>query len=167
MRKVYRGRDIEVSFDLDICIHVAECLRGNRDVFKLDRRPWVVPDLADADVVAEVVHRCPSGALQYKRHDGGPEETHDGATTVTPIRNGPLYVIGEIEVRREDGSIETLPRATLCRCGQSNHKPFCDNEHLKIKFQAPGTPMLIHLSPVRPHDITEPISKSEDPRRLN
>ncbi|HEX9098088.1 MAG TPA: (4Fe-4S)-binding protein [Candidatus Dormibacteraeota bacterium] len=26
MRKVYRGRDIEVSFDLDLCIHVAECL---------------------------------------------------------------------------------------------------------------------------------------------
>jgi uncharacterized Fe-S cluster protein YjdI len=28
MRKVYRGRDIEVSFDLDVCIHVGECLRG-------------------------------------------------------------------------------------------------------------------------------------------
>ena len=37
MRKVYRSRDIEVSFDLDVCIHVGECLRGDRSVFKLDR----------------------------------------------------------------------------------------------------------------------------------
>jgi uncharacterized Fe-S cluster protein YjdI len=41
VRKVYRGRDIEVSFDLDICIHVGECLRGERSVFMLERRPWV------------------------------------------------------------------------------------------------------------------------------
>ena len=34
MRKVYRGRDVEVSFDLDICIHVGECLRGDRQVLK-------------------------------------------------------------------------------------------------------------------------------------
>lgn len=166
MRKVYRGRDIEVSFDLDICIHIAECLRGNRDVFQLDRRPWVMPDLAEAEVVAEVVRRCPSGALQYRRHDGRPEEQHTG-TTVTPIKNGPLLVVGEVEVRREDGTVETLPRATLCRCGQSNHKPFCDNEHLRIQFQAAGQPMMIHLSPVRPHDIEQPMTKEEDPRRLD
>lgn len=166
MRKVYRGRDIEVSFDLDICIHVAECLRGNRDVFQLDRRPWVLPDLADADVVAEVVRRCPSGALMYRRHDGRPEEEHDGTTTVTPLKNGPLLVVGRVEVRREDGTLEILPRATLCRCGLSNHKPFCDNEHLRGGFQAPGTPLMIHLSPVRPRDVTEPITKEQDPRRF-
>lgn len=35
VRKVYRGKDIEVSFDLDICIHVGECLRGQAQVFDL------------------------------------------------------------------------------------------------------------------------------------
>ncbi|HKA49001.1 MAG TPA: (4Fe-4S)-binding protein [Candidatus Dormibacteraeota bacterium] len=61
MRKVYRGEDIEVSFDLDICVHIGECLRGHEGVFQLRRRPWVLPDEADADAVAEVVERCPSG----------------------------------------------------------------------------------------------------------
>jgi uncharacterized Fe-S cluster protein YjdI/CDGSH-type Zn-finger protein len=163
VRKVYRGRDIEVSFDLDICIHVAECLRGQRQVFELNRRPWILPDAAGADEVVDVVRRCPSGALLYRRLDGGAQEDPDGSTTVTPIRNGPLLVSGNIEVRREDGSVETLPRATLCRCGESEHKPFCDNQHLKIGFQAPGIPFRIHLSPVRSR-LDSPISKEEDPR---
>ncbi|TMC85457.1 MAG: hypothetical protein E6J06_03785, partial [Chloroflexi bacterium] len=140
MRKVYRGRDIEVSFDLDICIHIGECLRGERNVFKLDRRPWALPDAGEADEVARVVELCPSGALLYKRMDGGQEERCDRPTRMTPIRDGPLLVTGEIEVKREDGTVETLPRATLCRCGQSEHKPFCDNQHLAIKFRAPGSP---------------------------
>ena len=165
VRKVYRGADIEVSFDLDLCVHIGECLRGDRRVFDLERRPWVLPDAGAADSVAEIVERCPSGALLYRRHDGGAQEAHEG-TSVIPIRNGPLMVTGDIEVRREDGTVERLPRVTLCRCGSSNNKPFCDNEHLVTGFRAPGVPFKIHISPVRPAPA-EPISKSEDPRRLS
>jgi uncharacterized Fe-S cluster protein YjdI/CDGSH-type Zn-finger protein len=166
VRKVYRGRDVEVSFDLDICIHIGECLRGHPQVFQLDRRPWVLPDAAGADEVAEVVRRCPSGALLYKRLDGEPQEDPDGPTVVTPMRDGPLLVTGKIEVRHEDGTVETLPRATLCRCGQSQHKPFCDNQHLATGFRAPGQAFRIHLSPVRLR-LDKPMSKVEDPRGRN
>ena len=164
MRKVYRGRDVEVTFDLDICIHVGECLRGDPKVFKLQRRPWVLPDAGAAEVIAEVVERCPSGALMYRRLDGGSQEEHSGATTVTAMRNGPLLVTGNVEVRHEDGTVETLPRATLCRCGQSLHKPFCDNQHIATGFRAPGVAFKIHLSPVRPHSADQPIATAEDPR---
>lgn len=166
MRKVYRGRDIEVSFDLDVCIHIGECLRGDRDVFKLDRRPWALPDAGDPDVVAKVVELCPSGALQYRRLDGGPQEEPGPTTKVTPMRDGPLLVTGYVEVKHEDGTVETLPRATLCRCGESQHKPFCDNQHLKIGFKAPGVAFKIHLSPVRLR-LDEPLTKAADPRRLD
>jgi uncharacterized Fe-S cluster protein YjdI/CDGSH-type Zn-finger protein len=166
VRKVYSGRDIEVSFDLDICIHIGEFLRGQAQVFQLNRRPWVLPDSAGADEVSEVVRRCPSGALLYKRLDGGPQEEPDGSTTITPMRDGPLLVTGKIEVRREDGTVEILPRATLCRCGESQHKPFCDNQHLAVGFRAPGVPFRIHLSPVRSR-LDKPISKAEDPRGQN
>ena len=163
MRKVYRGQDIEVSFDLDLCIHVAECLRGEPSVFKLNRRPWILPDSAGAAEVAEVVRRCPSGALLYHRHDGAQDEDPDGPTKVTPIKNGPLLVTGKVEVRREDGTVEVLPRASLCRCGESNNKPFCDNQHIAAGFRAPGVAFRIQLSPVRPR-LDEPISRAEDPR---
>jgi len=163
VRKVYRGRDIEVSFDLDLCIHVAECLRGERRVFQLNRRPWILPDAAGPDQVAEVVRRCPSGALLYHRLDDGRHEDPDGPAKVTPIKNGPLLVTGRVEVRREDGTVEELPRATLCRCGQSNNKPFCDNQHIAARFRAPGVPFRVQLSPVRPQ-LDQPMSKAEDPR---
>src|SRR4029453_3745196 len=129
MRRTYRGDRIEVSFDLDRCIHVGECLLSQPDVFELNRRPWIDADAADPDVIAQVVERCPSGAPQYRRFDGGPAARHE-TTPVEPMRNGPLRVTGEIHVRLEDGSEEILPRATLCRCGESGHKPFCDNTHL-------------------------------------
>jgi uncharacterized Fe-S cluster protein YjdI/CDGSH-type Zn-finger protein len=167
MRKVYRGRDIEVSFDLDICIHVGECLRGEPRVFKLERRPWALPDEGDADVVARVIELCPSGALQYHRLDGKPQEQHRGTAKVTPIRDGPLMVVGDIQVTRDDGTVEVLPRATLCRCGESQHKPFCDNQHLRTGFKAPGEKIKIHLTPVRPVSVEEPMTKVEDPRRLD
>lgn len=163
VRKTYRGEDVEVSFDLDICVHIGECLRGNADVFRLDRRPWALPDMAPADEVAAVVRRCPSGALLYKRHDGKPNEDPGDVTKVTPMRDGPLLVTGRIDVRHEDGTVETLPRATLCRCGESQHKPFCDNQHLATGFKAPGQQFKIHLSPVRTR-LDKPMTKAEDPR---
>jgi uncharacterized Fe-S cluster protein YjdI/CDGSH-type Zn-finger protein len=162
MRKTYTGTVIEVSFDLDQCIHIGECLRDLPEVFDLRRRPWLLPDAGDPQAVAEVVERCPSGALQYRRLDGGPDEETQ-RITLTPMRNGPLRITGRIRIRRDDGTEEILPRATLCRCGGSANKPFCDNTHLRNGFRAAGEPFRIRLSGVRPA-IHEPITAAEDPR---
>ena len=163
MRRTYRGKDIEVTFDLDLCTHIGECLRRGPEVFELRRRPWITPDALRVDDVAAVVQRCPSGALQYRRLDGGPDEDDAGPPRLTPIRNGPLLVHGRVDVKLEDGSVESLPRASLCRCGQSANKPFCDNTHLRIAFRAPGEVIHIELSPVRT-ETGAPIAKSTDPR---
>lgn len=163
MRRSYVGRDVEVSFDRDLCIHVGACLAGLPAVFELHRRPWILPDAAAADAVAEVVRRCPSGALRYRRLDGGPEEAPVPTTTVTPLRNGPLLLSGALEVTRADGDVEVTPRATLCRCGRSANKPFCDNSHLASDFTAPGGRLRIPASPVR-RGPDEPILAADDPR---
>ncbi len=68
-RKVYAGEEICVSFDLDICQHSGVCTHGLPEVFNVDRRPWISPDEADADRVADIVNQCPSGALQYEWTD--------------------------------------------------------------------------------------------------
>ena len=162
MRKTYRGDAIEVTFDLDRCIHVGECLLSQPEVFDLRRRPWIDPNADGPHTVAATVERCPSGALQYRRLDGGPGESH-ASTSVVPMRNGPLLVTGEVRVRLDDGTEEILPRATLCRCGKSARKPFCDNTHLQIGFQAPGELFKIRLSPVRPR-VEDPMTAADDPR---
>ena len=95
MRRTYRGERIEVSFDLGRCIHIGECLRLLPELFELDRRPWLLPDAAEPDAIAETVGHCPSGALLFRRLGDGPQEAYP-STTVTPIRNGPLLVTSEI-----------------------------------------------------------------------
>ena len=49
--------------------------------------------------------------------------------------SGPLWVRGGITVESKDGSsYERRNRVTLCRCGASSNKPFCDGSHASIKF---------------------------------
>ena len=53
--------------------------------------------------------------------------------------NGPLRVEGSVELVWADGTpVDTTgkPFLSLCRCGASSNKPFCDGMHTKIGFQA-------------------------------
>jgi uncharacterized Fe-S cluster protein YjdI len=134
----YSTDRITVEWRADRCIHSANCVRSLPLVFDPKRRPWVDVNAADADAIATAVLRCPTGALNFVRHDGGPQETADVPTTLTPIRNGPLYVRGHVEVRGLDGHvIRGGTRVSLCRCGLSRQSPFCDNtcrnEHWREK----------------------------------
>ena len=91
-----------------------------------------------ADEIAEVVERCPTGALHYRRLDGGPEEQAPADTTIRPTRDGPLYVRGHVVVRDEAGEvIREDTRMALCRCGNSRQMPFCDNSHRLVGFRDP------------------------------
>src|SRR2546430_17612683 len=79
------------------------------------------------------------------------------------MRNGPLLVRGRVDVKHEDGTVETLPRAALCRCGQSANKPFCDKTHLRTGFRAPGELIHIELSAVRER-TDMPLERAAGPR---
>lgn len=72
-KKVYEGRSITVTFEARRCLHAAECVNGLPEVFDTAKRPWIRPDGAEAERLAEVVRRCPSGALRYEFADGGVE----------------------------------------------------------------------------------------------
>lgn len=61
----YTGEAIDVFFNKDTCIHSANCVNGNSDVFDTKRRPWILADEAEAEEVARVIDTCPSGALKY------------------------------------------------------------------------------------------------------
>jgi len=163
-RRTYQGAHIEVSFDSTLCIHATECVRGLPAVFDRGRRPWVLPDNASGDDVGAVIRRCPTGALSYTRLDGQPDEQTATHTTVTPVENGPLAVRGNLVIRHEDGTVERLPRAALCRCGQSKNKPFCDGSHLKAGFRATGAPPEEAVSdpatPAPPHPVTGEVTQA-------
>jgi CDGSH-type Zn-finger protein/uncharacterized Fe-S cluster protein YjdI len=133
----YKGDNIEVHYNLGRCIHAAECVRGLPDVFQRDRRPWIVPDLDSADRVAEIILKCPTGALTFDRKDGGNLEPIPETNIIQINEDGPHYVRGNVQIKSPDGTVlKSETRLALCRCGASANKPYCDNSHLKIGFQA-------------------------------
>jgi uncharacterized Fe-S cluster protein YjdI len=67
-RKAYEGKDITVTFDLDVCQHAGRCVRGVPEVFNTQLKPWIEPDNAPAEKIAAVIDTCPSGALEYQLH---------------------------------------------------------------------------------------------------
>jgi CDGSH-type Zn-finger protein len=68
---------------------------------------------------------------------GNPSST---PATITPYRDGPLIVRGNVEITDVDGRVVESNRATvaLCRCGRSALKPFCDGSHRLTGFHAPS-----------------------------
>lgn len=91
------------------------------------------------------VNHCPSGRLvAWERSTGKPVEHHlpvsIGVVEDPPEGvSGPLWVRGGVPVIAADGfAYEVRNRVTLCRCGASKHKPFCDGSHAAIKFRDSG-----------------------------
>ncbi len=68
----YHTDRITVQWHAERCIHSGNCVHALPRVFNPRRRPWVDIDAADAETIERAVLRCPSGALRFVRHDGGP-----------------------------------------------------------------------------------------------
>jgi CDGSH-type Zn-finger protein/uncharacterized Fe-S cluster protein YjdI len=125
-------------FDQKKCIHSRHCVTGAPQVFLANvQGPWIKPDEMDVDLLAGIAHVCPSGAIRYRRKDGHAEEPVPPVNLVAIREAGPYAVRAEIQL---DGQPTTFYRATLCRCGGSKNKPFCDGTHHAIKFDATGEP---------------------------
>jgi uncharacterized Fe-S cluster protein YjdI/CDGSH-type Zn-finger protein len=121
--RAYTGPDVTVFYDRGRCLHFAECVRGLPEVFDVEKRPWIQPQNASAEQVAEVVRRCPSGALHYRLQ--GPPEAPERPTRVEFVANGPMNLRGDLSIEVPAGRMREV-RASLCRCGLTENEPFCD-----------------------------------------
>jgi uncharacterized Fe-S cluster protein YjdI/CDGSH-type Zn-finger protein len=132
--RTYENEDLTVFWDSSRCIHTGICLRSLPEVFDLRSRPWVQVDSASADQIVDTVRKCPTGALRYTR--AGQREPAPEETTMIPVRNGPLIVRGRLRVLdpSSGGVIAEETRLALCRCGNSQNEPFCDNSHRRSHF---------------------------------
>jgi len=135
----YPGEQVDVQWDGKLCIHVGECGRAKGDLFVGGRDPWCRPDVTDKTEVAEVIARCPTGALSFRSKDGSIQESASPDNSIHVTNNGPLYVKGDLGIEGAPADAPGLAfRAALCRCGQSKNKPFCDNSHIKAGFVDSG-----------------------------
>jgi len=133
----YNGSHLTVLNEGKRCIHSRHCVLNLPGVFKPNvEGPWIDAAGAATEAVIAVVTRCPSGALRYRPQDGTQPEAPPGVNTVRVWEDGPLAVRAELDVAGDTSSV----RATLCRCGKSFSKPYCDGMHRKSGFKATGEP---------------------------
>jgi CDGSH-type Zn-finger protein/uncharacterized Fe-S cluster protein YjdI len=137
---VARTKDITLRFDAARCIHSRHCVLGAPSVFLANVvGPWLHPETVSLEQCVAIAHVCPSGAITYERHDGGPQEAPPPVNVLRLRENGPYAVHAAIDLAGHGPAF----RATLCRCGKSANKPFCDNSHRDAGFAVSGEPATI------------------------
>jgi len=134
-RKSYVGKKITIHDNRGICDHSGFCTDGLPAVWKKGVEPWIEPDGAEVEEIIAIIEKCPSGALSYSIEDV--EHRDQGRTPAIRIaKDGPYWVVGGIELQNEPrGEEASLEHYSLCRCGGSKNKPFCDGTHWHIGFK--------------------------------
>jgi CDGSH-type Zn-finger protein/uncharacterized Fe-S cluster protein YjdI len=131
------GSAIELQFHARRCIHSRYCVTWAPKVFLANvKGPWIHPDAMPTERLVEVAHACPSGAIHYTRLDGGPAETAPPVNLAAIREGGPYAFRGDLRIRGTSAGY----RVTLCRCGASRNKPYCDGSHHEVGFGATGEP---------------------------
>ena len=105
---------------------------------------WHLVEAADENAAALVVEECancPSGRYTVADTATGEPIEPVFEPSITFVsdpeksRSGPIWVRGGIRIESADGeSYEVRNRVTLCRCGKSSNKPFCDGTHIECGF---------------------------------
>jgi CDGSH-type Zn-finger protein len=135
VRKDYVGRKITIHDNRSICSHAGFCTERLNSVFRLKAEPWIDPDAAPVEQIIETVKKCPSGALSYSIA-GVEHRDQDREPMITVSKDGPYCITGGIAFTGEPrGAGASEEHCTLCRCGASKNKPFCDGSHWHIGFK--------------------------------
>ena len=139
--EVYEGPEMSLTDVVPLCARAAFCqARGGA---------WSIVEQTDrAEARALLGHEtghCPSGRLvawSGAPSTGGSPVEPDLPPSIGLVQDpgrgvsGPLWVRGRIPVESADGTpYEVRNRVTLCRCGHSRNKPFCDGSHVRVGFR--------------------------------
>lgn len=158
--KRYRNKEITVYWKPSACVHASYCYRELIEVFDPSRRPWVDMDGSTSEKIIDVVNLCPTDALTWKWNDdakneevGADQSNHvrfrrpelllnnDGEEGSEPVSikimiDGPVVLKGSFTLAYSDVRREVKAGIiSLCRCGESDHMPFCDGRHRKVGFE--------------------------------
>lgn len=127
------GPSVDLTWSAEFCAVARFCHRG--------QEAWGYAERSDDPACREEAVRqacaCPSGSLVAWDKTTGAAIEPDLAPSISVVENGDgspgsIWVKGGIPIESADGfEYETRNRVTLCRCGKSSKKPFCDGRHLK------------------------------------
>jgi len=155
----YSNDEITVYWKPSACIHASYCYRELIEVFDPGRRPWVDMKGASTDKIIETVNMCPTEALTWKWNEeaknqsvGSDQSNHirfrrpellvqdtnapeENPVTVKIMIDGPIVLKGDFNFAYSGINKDFREGlVSICRCGASDHQPFCDGQHRKIGF---------------------------------
>jgi CDGSH-type Zn-finger protein len=129
----YRGGELTMFDDRTLCTTAGYCGDRFRNVWAM------IADAATPEVAERIRHMsmlCPSGRLVTQPDGAAGRDERPFEPSIAVTRDGPLWVRGGVQVVAADGTAyEVRNRQTLCRCGHSENKPFCDGSHKEVGFR--------------------------------
>ena len=144
-RDRYDGQLIQILDNRGICAHSGFCTDRLASVFHVGEEPFITPSGGRLDEIVQAVRACPSGALSYAI-DGLEARAQVDQTrlpTIEVSKDGPYRITGGIRLVDENGDAilhaegSSTEHFSLCRCGQSQNKPFCSGMHWYVRFKDP------------------------------
>lgn len=155
----YKNDEITVYWKPSACIHASYCYRELIEVFDPSRRPWIDMNGSTTERIIEVVNLCPTEALAWKWNDdeknasiGDDQLNHikfrrpellnssepideERPVSVKVMVDGPIVLRGTFTLVNDGNTKEVKDSlVSICRCGVSDHMPFCDGQHRRIGF---------------------------------
>jgi CDGSH-type Zn-finger protein len=131
----FEGEGVVMSDDHSLCTHAGYCGDRFTNVWRM------IGETADPEIRARLqrmVELCPSGTLAWRPDEGSDDVEPAFEPSIAISADGPIWVRGRVQVIGPDGeTYEVRNRVTLCRCGHSANKPFCDGTHKEIGFEDP------------------------------
>lgn len=128
---VFETDKLKLEDAIELCDHSRFCQQGEGIRTLMEKG-----DSESIGLAKEEAANCPSGRLLIIDKEDKDSTERDYEKEIVIIYDqgkdceGPIWIKGGIDLESEDGELyENRTRMTLCRCGKSKHKPFCDGKH--------------------------------------
>jgi len=135
--KIFEGQDLDLLDIKHLCASARFCLKG-KGIWDMIKES---SSKEKYEEIMQIVSNCPSGRLVLKDKNGNYiEPTLEKEISILEDNlkgvSSAIWVKGVIAIESSKGyTYQIRNRVTLCRCGKSKNKPFCDGTHLKINFK--------------------------------
>ena len=126
--RVWEGRTVRTHFNKATCMHVFTC-----KPLKELREAELAGDDAAAQQIIEVVRACPSGALTFESKGASVPDAAPADVAIDNMEGGEIRIQTDFSINVPLQERQPPSRATLCRCGESKNKPWCDGRHKRLR----------------------------------